>query len=45
MDNINSKTTLLVAKDIDDSSSKIKKGKALDVKIMAYDAFLKTVKK
>jgi len=43
IDTVNSKTTLLVAKDVDLSSSKIEKAKTLGIQIISYDKFLKTV--
>ena len=36
---VNSKTTILIAKDVNSSSSKIKKAEDLNVKIISYDDF------
>ena len=36
---VNSKTTLLIAKDVNSSSSKIKKAEELDIKIVSYNSF------
>ena len=40
---VNSKTTLLIAKEVNSSSSKIKKAKELNIKIISYHEFLKLI--
>jgi DNA ligase (NAD+) len=40
---VNGKTTLLIAKNIDDGSSKIQKANELGVQVISYDDFVETI--